>query len=124
MSALQVAGPDGGEAEAEARQWVGGVELDRPAKRLLGPAGVDLGQLGEAQHRLRPRQLRRQLARSLRRPPRPLAMALHQPELGEARPGQRVLRLVLHRLFERLARLLDAEARLLGIGQRDSGAAD
>ena len=76
--------------------------VDRPPERLLRPAGVDLGELGEAQHRLHPRQLRRQLARPLRRPPRPVAPALHQPQLGEPRPGQRVLRLVLDRLLHRL----------------------
>ena len=38
----------------------------------------------------------------LRRPPRPVAPALHQPQLGEPRPGQRVLRLVLDRLLHRL----------------------
>ena len=60
-------------------------------------------------------------ARPLRRPPRPVATALHQPQFREPRPGQRVLRLVLHRLLERLPRRLDAEPRLLGIGQGDPG---
>ena len=116
---LQVAAADGGEAEAEARPRIGGVELDRPPERLLRLADVDRGERGEAEHGLHPLQLGGELARLLRRLQRPAAIALHQPQFRQPRPGERVLRLVLHRLLHRVARRLDPEPRLLGIGERD-----
>ena len=77
------------------------------------------GEVGEAEDGLRPIQIRREFDRRLRRFDGALAIAERQPQLGQARPGERVLRPVRDRLHQQVARRLESERRLFGIGQGD-----
>ena len=59
------------------------------------------------------------LGRLLRRLERAAPSSEGRADLGEAGPRERVRRVELHRLLEALARALEVELRLLGVGQGD-----
>ena len=100
------------------------IQRDRALERRLGLVDVDPGQRREAQHHLRAREVGRQRHRLLGGVSGGAQIAEHLLELGETRPGQRVLGAALDRLAQHLARFLELEGGLQRVGQGDRGSAE
>ena len=119
---LEAAGADLGQPEAEPRQRIGGVERDRALER--GSCAVPVRnstRSAKPRTRLHPRQIGRQRRRPVGGLARAVAIAGHQPQLGQPRPGQRVLGLLRHGLEHRRPGAFEIEVRLLREGQRGLG---
>ncbi len=118
-AAIELAAADAGETQAESGEGIGGVERDGPLELPLGGGRVHLGEPGVPEDGPGPRELRRERRRPLRRLERRAHLAEGGMQLGEACPGERVLRVERDGALYARPRAHEIEARLERVRERE-----
>jgi hypothetical protein len=121
-SFAQEATADLRQAETEARQRVGGVELDGRRERSGRLVYVHAREPSEAEDGLGPGESGVQALGALRGVESALGVAERRADLGQARPRQRVVRRDLDGPLERCLGALEIEAPLSRVRLRDQRA--